>query len=78
MSVQVYSLLGQTERERKTFFGRVQGRGPQREINLKSNWLLKKSVKFEIIPPLLCYLLDSLTNKYGRVWSFVIHFVDIF
>ena len=26
-------------------------------------------VKFEIIPPLLCFLLDPLTNKHRRAWS---------
>ena len=34
--------------------------------------------KFEIISPLLCYLLDLLKNNYNRAWSSMINFVDIF
>ena len=30
-------------------------------------------VKFEIIPPLLCFLLDHLPNKYCRAWSSMIN-----
>ena len=30
-------------------------------------------VKFEIILPLLCFLLDPLTNKHCRTWSSVIN-----
>ena len=67
MSIQVYSLLGQTEGKRKTFYQRVQEGGLDREITLKSTWLLleiKKVclfVEFEIIPPLLCCILDPLS-----------------
>ena len=39
MSFQIYYLFSQTERERKTFFGRVQEEGTHREIILKSAWL---------------------------------------
>ena len=39
LSFQIYSLLAQTERERKAFFGRVQEGGPDCEILLKSTWL---------------------------------------
>ena len=34
--------------------------------------------KFEIISPLLCYLLDPLKNNYNRAWSSMINFVDRF
>ena len=40
MSFQVYSLLGQTEGEKETFFERVKERGPHREIAPKNTWLL--------------------------------------
>ena len=59
-------------------------RGSQREIIPKSTWLLKETkkvspfVKFRIISPLLCYLLDLFTNKYIRVWSSMKIFVDRF
>ena len=39
LSFQIYSLLTQTERERKAFFGRVQEGGPDCEIIIKSTWL---------------------------------------
>ena len=39
LSFQIYSLLGQTERERNAFFGRVQEGGTHCEIILKSSWL---------------------------------------
>ena len=39
LSFQIYSLLTQTERERKAFFGRVQEGGADCEIILKSTWL---------------------------------------
>ena len=66
MSVQVYPLLGQTERERKIFFKWVEEEGPHREITPKTTWLLRemKNVspfrKFKKILPLLCCLLDPL------------------
>ena len=61
MSVQLYSLLGQTEGERKTFS----------EISPKSNLVVmrdEKSLSFCEIqnnptPPPLCFLLDPLTNN---------------
>ena len=31
-------------------------------------------MKFEIILPLLCFVLDSLTNKHGKGWSSMINF----
>ena len=40
MSVQVYSLFGQTEGDRKIFFWSVQERVPHREITPESIWLL--------------------------------------
>ena len=39
LSFHIYSLLAKTERERKAFFGRVQGGGPDCQIILKSTWL---------------------------------------
>ena len=40
LSVQVYSLLGQTEEEKKVFFWRVKEGRLYREINFKGTWLL--------------------------------------
>ena len=40
LSFQIYSLLVQTEGERKAFFGRVQEGGPHCEIIPKSTWLI--------------------------------------
>ena len=80
LSFQIYSLLAQTEGERKTFFGwRVQKGGPHCEIIPKSTWLsweVKKVspfVKFEIILPLLCFLSGPLTNKHCKTWSSMIN-----
>ena len=39
LSFRIYSLLAQTEGERKTFIGRAQEGGPHCEIILKSTWL---------------------------------------
>ena len=39
-SLQIYSLLAQTEGETKTFFGRVQKGGPDFEITPKNTWLI--------------------------------------
>ena len=40
LSVQVYSLLGQTEEEEKVFFWRVKEGRLYREIKFKGTWLL--------------------------------------
>ena len=72
LSIQIFSLFGQTEGERKAFFG------PHCEIIPKSTWLsseMKKFpfVKFETIQPLLCFLSDHLTNNHCRTWSPIIN-----
>ena len=59
MSVHVNPLLGQTDGERKAFIGGYK----------KGNHI----VRFEIILPLLCCLLDPLRNKHYREWSSVIN-----
>ena len=57
----------------------MQEGGPDCEIILKTNWLsqgMKKSlpfVKFEIVLPIPCFVLDPLTNKHCRTWSSVIN-----
>ena len=72
-SVQVYSLLGQSEQRGKPF-KECTRRGLHCEITLKSIYLVVRKekkgcpfLKFEIILPLLCRLSDSLTNKHYRV-----------
>ena len=54
-------------------FWRVQEGGPQGEITPESTWLSLLFVKFEIILPFPCFLLDPLTNKHGRTWSSIIN-----
>ena len=45
----------------------------------KSNWLLERTkevhpfAKFEIIPPLFCYLPDRITNNYIKIVSSMIN-----
>ena len=81
MRVQVYSLLGQTEGERKmqkTFFGGCKKRShivrlPPRALGCHKRWKTSPFVKFEIILPLLCFLLDPLTNNHCRTWSSMIN-----
>ena len=73
----IYSLLAQTEGEGKAFFGRVQEGGttlqdPQEHLVHIRDEKVSSFVKFEIILPLLCFLLDHLTNKHCRTWSYMI------
>ena len=77
LSFQIFSLLSQTEGEINVFFRRVQG---GRIVRLSREHLVvirdEKSysvVKFEIILPLPCFLLDLLTNKHCRRWSSMIN-----
>ena len=77
LSSQMFSLLSQTEGEINVFFRRVQG---GRIVRLSQEHLVvirdEKSysvVKFEIILPLPCFLLDLLTNKHCRRWSSMIN-----
>ena len=53
LSVQIYSLLGQTEVERKAFMENA-GRGPHL-VAIKDE-KVSPFVKFETIPPILCFL----------------------
>ena len=78
LSFQVYSLLSQTEEERKAFFrGRKKGdhimRLRQEHFVVIGNEKVSPYVKFEIILPLLCFLLDPLTNKLCSTWSSMIN-----
>ena len=74
MTVHMNSLLAQTEGWRLFVFLKEdwEKRRVHGEIS-KSNWFLKETkkvspfVKFEIIPFLLCYLSDSITNNYIRI-----------
>ena len=63
--------------EEDLFWG-VQEEGPHYEITPKSTFVIRNEkvspfVKFEIILPLLCFLLDPLTNKHCRTWSSMIN-----
>ena len=78
LSVQLYYFLGQTEEERKNFFGACK-KGtalldyPQEHLAVTRDGKVCPSVKFEIILPLLCFLLDPLANKHCRAWSSIIN-----
>ena len=82
MSVQVYSLLAQTEGERKAFFGRCKKgdhivRLYQEHLVVIRDEKVSPFVKFEIILPTpppspVCFLLGPLANKYCRTWSSMI------
>ena len=71
MSLQVCSLLGQTEGKRNVFLWSVQGRGgaagdyPQEHLVATIDKKISSYVKFENIPHLLCYLINPITNKYN-------------
>ena len=79
LSVQVYSLLGQTEGERKVFSGGCKKKGgcivrlSPRALCCHKKWKVYPFVKFEIIVPLLCCLLDPLKNRHDRTWSSMIN-----
>ena len=78
VSVQIYSLLGQTEGERKTFFrGCKKGdhivRLSPEHLAVIRDEKVSTFVKFEIILPLLCFLSDPLTSKHCRIWSSMIN-----
>ena len=77
MSFQIYSLLACPNwRGKKDLFWKVARRGTKlQDYNLVDTRDEKVSpfVKFEIILPLLCFLLDPLTNKHCRTWSSVIN-----
>ena len=56
LSLQVYSLLGQTEEERKAFFGGCKKGGhivrlPSRALECHKRWKVSSFVKFEIFNP---------------------------
>ena len=78
LSVQIYSLLGQTEGERKAFFGGFKKgdhivRLSPRALDCHKRW---KSLSFCEIwnnptPPL--FFIRPLTNKHHRIWSFMIN-----
>ena len=74
--VQVYSLLGQTEGERKAFLGSKKGVTLwdycQENLVVIREEKVCPFVKFEIIH-LLCFLLHLLTNKLCRTWSSMIN-----
>ena len=80
LSVQVYSLLGQTEWERKAFFGRMQDAGwntlwdyPQEHLVVIRDETVSPFAKFEILLSLLCFLLNPLTNKHCRIRRSIIN-----
>ena len=58
-------------RGKEDFFRKSGRRGPTlQHYNLVD---ISKEMKFEIILPLLCFLLDPLTNKHWRTWSSMIN-----
>ena len=66
-------LLGQSEEERKAFIGGCKKKGggrierlPQEHLVALKDEKVCSFVKFEVILPLLCCLLDPLTNKQFR------------
>ena len=62
----MYSLLAQTEGERKAFFWKGARMGTTLQDYLLVDIRDEKVypfVKFEMILPLLCFLLDPITNK---------------
>ena len=75
MSVEVYSLPGHIEGERNAFFLRGARRGvtlwdyPKEHLVVIRDEKVSPFVKFEIILPFLCFLVDSLTNKHCITWS---------
>ena len=79
LSFQIYSLLAQTQGERKVFFGRCKIGGTTLQDYLKEHLVVMRDekvspfVKFEIILPILCFLSDPLTNKYCRTWFSMIN-----
>ena len=71
LSVQICSLFGQTEAERNVFFGGCKKGSTlwdytQEPLAVIRDEKVSPSVKFEIILPLVCFLLDPLTNKYCK------------
>ena len=77
LSFQIYSLLSQTEGERKAFFGGCKRdhivRLSKEHLVVMRNEKVSPFVKFEIILPLLCFLSDPLTNKHCKTWSSMIN-----
>ena len=78
LHVQISSLLTQTEGERNAFFIGCKKedhivRLSPRALGCHKRWKVSPFVKFEIILPLLCFLLDPLTNKHCRIWSSMIN-----
>ena len=67
LSVKVYSLLGQTEGCKK---GSHIVRLPLRAVGCLKRSKVFPFVKFEIILPHLCFLLDPLTNKHCSTWAY--------
>ena len=78
LSVQIYSLLGQTQDEMEAFFGGYKKEGHIVRLFPEDLAVIREEkvspfVKFEIILPLLCFILDPLTNKHCRTWSSMIN-----
>ena len=78
LSLQIYSLLAQTEGARKAFFWKGERKRttlrdypPEHLVDITDE-KVSPFVKFEIILLLLCFSLDPLTNKHCRTWSSMI------
>ena len=67
LSFQIYSLLAQTEGGKKGLFCKSTKRGTTLQdydlVDIRHK-KVSSFVKFEIILPLLCFLLDPFTNKH--------------
>ena len=78
LSSQIYSLLAQTEGERKNLFGGCKKgdhivRLSQEHLVVIRDQKVSPFVKLEVILPLFCFLLDPLTNMHYSTWSSVMN-----
>ena len=76
LRVRIYSLLGQTEGEMKAEGckrGATLGDCPQEHLLVIRDEKVSPFVKFEIILPLLCFLLDLPANKHCKTCSSMIN-----
>ena len=73
-----YILLPKLKGKERPFLEECKKWGHIARLSLRAfgsykRWKVSPFVKFEIILPLLCFLLDLLTNKHCRTWSSMIN-----